>query len=760
MPGLQIIITKAGRAALVNAEHNGTAPLKITEIGITAAVFTANEDTNALPGEIKRIKTISGEVVAPDTMHVTIRDDGTDTYTMRGIGYWLSNGVLLGVYSQPDPILQKSTQSMMLLAADVVFANIKATSLTFGDANFTNPPATVDRQGVVELATVEETKAGKDGVRAVTPAALAPAMDQAIANHRADADPHKQYLTSDRANALYFRRLPAVTNSDTDCDTLLETGVRDVSVANDRGIVAATHLPVGGDGYGTLTTVNGGQFVRQRYSEGGTTRRTWERTGYLDSTPPFFGRAWKLLWDSVTFDPTSKQNTLGFTPVQQGTGIAQTQNIVKIGWSDGKGLKATVDASDQGSFVFGDRAMRLNWRGLAGQPEWLFGGAYADDVNVYNPSNFRVNYADSAGGAQAAEKISNGISYMRLNWGDPGGQTAWLWGSDDPTSARLMTTSQLRVGYAAGAGVATNAAAADMVLSKDTRDTNFAPQDTICGATFAMQGNQSDGLTDGGNYHGVMNFRPWGIGADFTGGYAHQLGFTENDNIWHRSGKNAEWRGWSKLWHSGNFNPAAKQDTLGYSPVQQGTGIGQIPNTVKIGWSNGSGVKVTVDATDMGSVVFGIQSIRLNWSGFGGQPPWLFGGTSPGDVNVYNPSNFSVNYANSAGYATGAGNADKVGNVSMRFQENPGAQPYYVYGCEPGRVEMSLYNRGSLAVGFANQLTGPGLQDGSIGSYRLNKNYTAPEAGGAWELRGYAYDFGSGGDGGIGSRTALWQRVA
>lgn len=87
MPGLQIIVTKPGRTALVNAEHNGTAPPKISEIGITAAVFTANEDTAALPGEIKRIKTISGEVVAPDTIHVAIRDDGTDTYTMRGIGY-------------------------------------------------------------------------------------------------------------------------------------------------------------------------------------------------------------------------------------------------------------------------------------------------------------------------------------------------------------------------------------------------------------------------------------------------------------------------------------------------------------------------------------------------------------------------------------------------------------------------------------------------------------------------------------------------
>ncbi|SFD28439.1 hypothetical protein [Collimonas sp. OK412] len=515
MPGLQIITTKAGRAALVNAEHNGTAPLKIAEIGITAAVFNANEDMIALPGEFKRLSTIAGEVVAPDTMHVTIRDDGSDTYTVRGIGYWLSNGVLLGLYSQPDPILQKSTQSMMLLAADTVFTTITATSLTFGDANFTNPPATFDRQGVVELATLDETAAGKDATRAVTPAGLTPAMAKAIAAHMAASDPHQQYLTPERGNALYFRKLPAVTSSDTDCDTLLETGVRDVSVANDRGVIAATKLPAGADGYGSLTTVNGGQFVHQVYTEATIAHRTWQRTGFLGTNRPFEGHNWKLLWDSATFDP------------------------------------------------------------------------------------------------------------------------------------------------------------------------------------------------------------------------------------------------------------GTKQDKLAYIPVQQGTGIGQTPNTVKIGWSNGSGVKVTVDASDMGSVVFAQQRTKLNWNGIGGQPTWIYGGNTPDDVNVYNPSNFSVNYANSANYASTAGVANTWQGFPLRFAENPpGNLPYYLLGIEAGHNEFSIYNRTALSVGsamsavYANQLTGQGLQHGGIGGYHVNKNHTSPELGGAWELRGFAYDFGSGGDGGMGTRTALWQRVA
>lgn len=41
--------------------------------------------------------------------------------------------------------------------------------------------------------------------------------------------------------------------------------------------------------------------------------------------------------------------------------------------------------------------------------------------------------------------------------------------------------------------------------------------------------------------------------------------------------------------------------------------------------------------------------MTFNWSGQGGQPPWLWGGSDGRNMYVYNPSNFSVNYANSAG---------------------------------------------------------------------------------------------------------------
>lgn len=53
------------------------------------------------------------------------------------------------------------------------------------------------------------------------------------------------------------------------------------------------------------------------------------------------------------------------------------------------------------------------------------------------------------------------------------------------------------------------------------------------------------------------------------------------------------------------------------------------------------------------------------WNGQGGQPQWLWGGNDGESMYVYNPSNFSVNYANSANYATTAGSAN---NASTAWQ--------------------------------------------------------------------------------------------
>ncbi len=174
MPSIIFKFTQPGRAALVNAQNTGTQDRTVVSVGVTATAFTPTDGLAAIPNEIKRIGTLAGDVVDAGTMHVTVRDDGTDTYTVRGLGLWLENGVLLGTYSQDEPIVEKSRASIMLLACDlrVLDGGVDISTLIFGNKDFLNPPATTERQGVVELATEAEADALEDAQRAATPRSL------------------------------------------------------------------------------------------------------------------------------------------------------------------------------------------------------------------------------------------------------------------------------------------------------------------------------------------------------------------------------------------------------------------------------------------------------------------------------------------------------------------------------------------------------------------------------------------------------------
>jgi hypothetical protein len=56
----------------------------------------------------------------------------------------------------------------------------------------------------------------------------------------------------------------------------------------------------------------------------------------------------------------------------------------------------------------------------------------------------------------------------------------------------------------------------------------------------------------------------------------------------------------AKLRDGAGYTAGAIAAALGYTPVQQGTGTSQLPNTVKIGWSASSQLRAQVDATDFG----------------------------------------------------------------------------------------------------------------------------------------------------------------
>lgn len=210
MPAITLIITNAGRAALVDAATAGTFAVRIASAGLTASAFTPLATATTLPGEFARITGISGAAIDPDTITLNVRDDSSAVYTLRGLGLFLTDGTLFAIYSQAGAILEKSANSTALIVLDVRFADIAATSLTFGDANFLSPPATTTVQGVIELATDAEAITGADATRAIVPSALKAVLDSRFGAGAASAFV-KTLLTA--ATAAAFRTLLAIKSA-------------------------------------------------------------------------------------------------------------------------------------------------------------------------------------------------------------------------------------------------------------------------------------------------------------------------------------------------------------------------------------------------------------------------------------------------------------------------------------------------------------------------------------------------------------------
>lgn len=169
---IDLIITNAGLDALVDAQNGDTDAIKVIEVGLTEAAFDPAPTLTALPGEFKRLASFAGQSTGPNTIHMTALDAGATTYDLRGIGLFLEDGTLFASFAQADPIFSKVSIASFLLAFDVRFSGNVGEDITFGDATFLYPPATETVKGVAEIATQDETDAGADDNRIITPLKL------------------------------------------------------------------------------------------------------------------------------------------------------------------------------------------------------------------------------------------------------------------------------------------------------------------------------------------------------------------------------------------------------------------------------------------------------------------------------------------------------------------------------------------------------------------------------------------------------------
>lgn len=177
---LTLTFTNAGLARFTAAQLGNGADLRISAVGLTDNAIVVAPTLTALPGEFRRVATISGAQVGNNIVHLIVRDDGVITYGFRAFALYLSDGTLFAVYGQVDRIMQKAAGASNMLAIDIAFPVANVANVTFGDTNFLNPPATTETKGVVEMATDAETIEGTDPLRAVSPKGLAARLAQIL----------------------------------------------------------------------------------------------------------------------------------------------------------------------------------------------------------------------------------------------------------------------------------------------------------------------------------------------------------------------------------------------------------------------------------------------------------------------------------------------------------------------------------------------------------------------------------------------------
>lgn len=88
-------------------------------------------------------------------------------------------------------------------------------------------------------------------------------------------------------------------------------------------------------------------------------------------------------WADLYYNPKNKRLTVG--------GSVVSSSFVKSGGTNQQLLRADGEVA------------AFNWTGQSGQPTWLWGGNDFNSYYVYNPSNFRVAYAASAGNADTLD---------------------------------------------------------------------------------------------------------------------------------------------------------------------------------------------------------------------------------------------------------------------------------------------------------------------------------------------------------------------
>lgn len=126
---LKPLITDAGLQAAFNAASTGL-NAEITHIALGTGNYTPTADQTGLVVERMRMPIADGKMLDAKQLHVTAIADDAQAFWVREVGFFLADGTLLAVWSEPGVSLAyKSADVQLLLAFDLALAALPADSV-------------------------------------------------------------------------------------------------------------------------------------------------------------------------------------------------------------------------------------------------------------------------------------------------------------------------------------------------------------------------------------------------------------------------------------------------------------------------------------------------------------------------------------------------------------------------------------------------------------------------------------------------------
>lgn len=301
--------------------------------------------------------------------------------------------------------------------------------------------------------------------------------------------------------------------------------------------------------------------------------------------------------------------------------------------------KSTTFAYSKAGMNYGDYSWLAGWNGYelraVNKSQFATAGhthsfsSITDKPSSYPPASHTHNYAGSASAGGAA------ISANALN------PTVTLTGGDGNTTGYRLI-GQVSIGQRS------NRRCVMLVNSRHQG----------AGLVTVTIGNNTGSITQANAYAEIKYWGPTGSGSVISSS-AYQVYISSDGKTGYL------------FWLFSDYSPCSVRVLGSDFTISNGTwmtgigsGYGKCIATTQINAAstanNASTAGVATTAVKLARSGDTSYPMTFNWSGQGGQPTWLWGGNDGSNMYVYNPSNFSVNYANSAGNGVETSGADYI----------------------------------------------------------------------------------------------------